>query len=53
MRIPSGGLSLFLIVTVAAGRRSIGANGIEIVDVGRYNFTGGGAAESRLIAATT
>ena len=51
MRIPSRAVpALVLSVAVAACDRSIAATRIEILDVGRFNFTGGGAAESRLIA---
>ena len=50
MRIPSGSPALILIVGIAACDRSIASTRIEILDVGRFNFTGGGAAESQLIA---
>ena len=48
--MPSGAHTLILIVAVAACDRSIAATRIEILDVGRFNFTGGGAADPQLVA---
>ena len=42
--------ALALGVAAIACDHSIAATRVEILDVGRFNFTGGGAAESRLIA---
>ncbi|HYO47357.1 MAG TPA: esterase-like activity of phytase family protein [Gemmatimonadota bacterium] len=51
MRIPSGVvLALALATVVSACRSSEAAAQVEIVDVGRYNFTGGGSADPRLVA---
>ena len=51
MRILSGALfALALGIAVSARDRSVAATRTEILDVGRFNFTGGGAADSRLIA---
>lgn len=50
MRRPSGALTLILIVAIAACDRSLAVTRIEILDVGRFNFTGGGAAEPQLVA---
>src|SRR5512145_1352396 len=50
MRMPCGASILILIVAIAACDRSIAATRIEILDVGRFSFTGGGAAEPQLVA---
>jgi hypothetical protein len=44
-------LALSVMTGVPACRRSAAATQIEILDVGRYNFTGGGSADPRLVAA--
>jgi len=44
-------LALGLVTGVPGCRRSAAATQVEILDVGRYNFTGGGSADPRLVAA--
>lgn len=52
MQIRSGAiLTLSLATWVMACRASAVASQVEIVDVGRFNFTGGGSADPRLVAA--
>ncbi|HEY7471480.1 MAG TPA: esterase-like activity of phytase family protein [Gemmatimonadota bacterium] len=51
MRGQSRAVVAFLLgLAVAVGGRSMAATGIEIVDVGRFNFTGGGSNDPRLVA---
>ena len=52
MRIlPGAGLAIALAASMLACRAPALAYQVEIVDVGRYNFTGGGTADPQLVAA--
>jgi hypothetical protein len=52
MRIlPGAGLAIALATSILACRAPTAAAQVEIADVGRYNFTGGGSMDPRLVAA--
>ena len=52
MRIlPGAGIAIALATSILACRAPALAEQVEIVDVGRYNFTGGGTVDPQLVAA--